>query len=34
MIEKVDKRDRAPIFRARLAEAMAARSITRPSWRG
>jgi transcriptional regulator with XRE-family HTH domain len=28
MIDKVDKRDRAPIFRARLAEAMAARSLT------
>ena len=28
MMEKIDKRDRAPIFRARLAEAMAARGMT------
>ncbi len=27
-MDKVDKRDRAPVFRARLAEAMAARGIT------
>ena len=28
MMEKVDKRDRAPVFRTRLAEAMAARGVT------
>jgi transcriptional regulator with XRE-family HTH domain len=28
MMERVDKRDRAPVFRARLAEAMAARGVT------
>ncbi|WP_136645086.1 helix-turn-helix domain-containing protein [Tabrizicola sp. YIM 78059] len=28
MMDKIDKRDRAPVFRARLAEAMAARGIT------
>jgi transcriptional regulator with XRE-family HTH domain len=28
MMEKIDKRDRAPVFRARLAEAMAARSMS------
>ena len=28
MMEKIDKRDRAPIFRARLAEAMASRKLT------
>jgi transcriptional regulator with XRE-family HTH domain len=28
MMEKIDKRDRAPVFRARLAEAMAARGMT------
>jgi transcriptional regulator with XRE-family HTH domain len=28
MVEKIDKRDRAPVFRTRLAEAMAARGIT------
>jgi transcriptional regulator with XRE-family HTH domain len=31
MTDKVDKRDRAPIFRARLAEAMADRKITQAS---
>ncbi len=28
MVDKIDKRDRAPVFRARLAEAMAARGMT------
>jgi transcriptional regulator with XRE-family HTH domain len=28
MMDKIDKRDRAPVFRARLAEAMAARAMT------
>jgi transcriptional regulator with XRE-family HTH domain len=28
MMDKIDKRDRAPVFRARLAEAMAARATT------
>ncbi|MCU0828693.1 MAG: helix-turn-helix transcriptional regulator [Tabrizicola sp.] len=28
MMDKVDKRDRAPVFRARLAEAMSARAMT------
>ena len=27
-MEKIDKRDRAPLFRARLAEAMASRKLT------
>ena len=28
MVEKIDKRDRAPVFRTRLAEAMASRKVT------